>query len=152
MLDRGNAEDDWAPNLDEPTFPLRMRALCNTVKRQLLGDSHDPWRAQADDVIAAPGTPVKSATTWLAWWRGQSSPQTAKLRAFERVSPGSSRWLQSSHYGSPIQRHLAALEVMALEAPSKGDWVELKTQRSAALLSKCHEAWSLLTSETAVPR
>lgn len=136
--------------LDRPAHPLRMRALCNALKQELLGDMHDPCDPQAKEIANHPRSPVDPASLWLSWWNGERYIQTKSREACERALPGVTRWLEGSHHGDPIQRHFAALDASASMAPKGASWRDEKLRRAAESKATCSDVWSLLIGEAPV--
>ena len=106
-----------------PTHPLRLRAFANQVKSVVLPGKHDPSQPQQSalyrarriaqeealrdrnsDVMHRPALAF-DAKTLTSWWLGKvEKPHDEKIALSERLSKGSSRWLEFSVYGSAIQR------------------------------------------------
>jgi len=160
-----------------PTHKLRHRALSNRIKSKLLGDAHDPTRAQAKDVVAAAmcglgeGTnctswraaslvdsPVVDKRTFEKWWRGTvGRVWTPKLEACDRLVKGSSLWLNNSFLGEPVQRHMDALDVRCDDrVPKKLDgkrgeaWLAERMDLTDKCLQAADLCWSVF-SHRAVP-
>jgi hypothetical protein len=129
----------------EPTLHLRLRALCNQVKHELLGFDHDPYSPQTDSIIDHKESPTKDGKTWEGWWTATQIPQSSQLEKMNRIAPGCSNWLENRKYGTPIQRHFLALDCRALEITKKGDWYDQKLNLQQEALDALSEVWSRFT-------
>lgn len=136
---------------EQPTFPLRMRALCNDLKSQLLADQHDPFSIQTAAILNTGHTPVSDESTWKGWWDGKRLPQSEPLASCERLSPGISRWLHYSEFGNPVQRHMLAMDAVAIEMTQDGDWEGAKFSAQARCLKSLEKVWSAFTKSVTEP-
>lgn len=105
---------EWR-RIEQPTFPLRMRALCNQIKSKVIPQLHNPFSIQTKEFLDPNKGPVQDEETWKRWWGGGSVPQTDQLAACELISPGARNWLELSEMGNPIQRHMLALDAVMLD-------------------------------------
>jgi len=122
------------------TYPLRMRSMCNQVKAALLGAAHTPHEPQALDLLACPDAPIKDGKTWHTWWDGKVKLQRGSREACDRASPLASRWIEHTHMGHAVQRHLEAIEAMhALDPKARAEQV-------ARSMDGLRKAWLAFTS------
>jgi len=159
-----------------PTQRVRLRAFANQIKQALLGNIHDPTKSQHKELVDAGAVvtedacqpqpasvasvvsaPVLDARTFESWWLGKvGTAWSKKIEACDRVLPGSSLWDENSHLGSPIQRHMAALDVRCDDRMSRNfdetreeEWL---TERMDAL-DKCMQSadrcWSVFSHRAA---
>jgi len=135
---------EWR-RIEQPTFPMRMRAMCNQVKSTLLSSEHDPYLLQTPAVLGKFLAPVRDEATWKKWWDGMSIPQAAQLSACEKLSPGAKYWLEQSELGNPFQRHMMALDAMGIELTRDDDWWKKKFDSQERSLASLKRVWSKFT-------
>lgn len=160
-----------------PTHKLRLRALANRIKAELLGKEHDPARCQAKEVEAAAirvtwgdadtssrpapllvDSPVVDKRTFQSWWRGSvKRVWSSKLEACDRVVGGSSLWMENSCLGEPLQRHFDALDVRCddripkkLNSKRGEQWLAARMDLMDKCLQAADRCWSVF-SYRAVP-
>ena len=157
-----------------PTHPLRLRAFANQVKSVVLPGKHDPSQPQQSalyrarriaqeealrdrnsDVMHRPALAF-DAKTLTSWWLGKvEKPHDEKIALSERLSKGSSRWLEFSVYGSAIQRHLDALDVRCDDRllvpfrPGTEEWLSPRLANLDKCMTVADQCWSVFTNSAA---
>ena len=124
------------------TWRVRMRAWCNRIKSALLGNAHDPTRAQTYKVVQSAQCPIDNASTWLTWWSGDAIPRPSHVRAAERLAPESGTLLELSEMATPLLRHLVALDILNTKFRQAGRPSEFQRAQSELLLTCLNGAWS----------
>jgi len=140
---------EWR-HIEQPSFPMRMRAMCNQLKAALLSDKHDPFKIQTLDVLNTGKAPVEEEITWQRWWGSQSIPQTSQLATCDDISPGARRWIEFCEKGNPLQRHMLALDSIGIELTRDGEWGEAKIQAQNLSLESLKQVWSKFTHASCV--
>jgi hypothetical protein len=138
---------EWR-SIEQPTYKIRMRIVCNLIKQALLQDGHDPWSPQSGQVILHPRSPVIERDTWESWWYGESVPKATMVAKVDEVASNAANWLDPSCIGSPLKRHLASLDAMALEILKDGDWKKEKERRAENSLQSILRVWEIFTTDT----
>lgn len=141
---------EWR-RIEQPTFPLRMRALCNQLKSVLIQRAHDPAAIQTQQLLHNDSAPVKDEDTWKKWWNGDSVPQAEQLSASEAIAPQARRWLENSEYGNPIQRHMLALDALGIELTRDGEWWKRKAELQNIGLESQKRVWGRFTKSNCEP-
>jgi hypothetical protein len=135
---------EWR-RIEQPTFPMRMRAMCNQVKSAILSSGHDPFNPQTLAMLEKGLAPVKDEETWKKWWNGNSIPQSAQLAACDEISPGAKYWLEQSELGNPLQRHMLSLDSMGIELTRDGEWWREKFTAQERSLASQKRVWAKFT-------
>jgi hypothetical protein len=138
---------EWR-RLEQPTFPLRMRALCNQLKSVLIQSAHDPAAIQTQQLLHKDLAPVKDEDTWKKWWNGERVPQSEQVSACVDIVKESRYWLEHSEFGNPIQRHMLALDAMGIELTRDGEWWEKKFDVQDRCLVSQKRVWSRFTKSS----
>ncbi|MBX9848737.1 MAG: hypothetical protein K2X64_05545, partial [Rhodocyclaceae bacterium] len=141
---------EWR-RLEQPTFPMRMRSLCNQLKSVLIQNEHDPVMIQTQQVLHKDLAPIKDEKTWTKWWNGDSVPQAEQLSACEAIAPQVRHWLENSEYGNPIQRHMQALDAFGIELTRDGEWWKKKADLQNVSLESQKRVWSRFTKSNCEP-
>lgn len=134
--------------IEQPTFPLRMRAACNQIKSKLLAEKHDPFKIQTASFTRNGLAPVTDELTWKRWWEGNSVPMAEQIAACEKIFSGVQHWILSSERGMPIQRHMVALDAVGVELTRDNEWWRKKAELQASCLHTLNKVWSKFTEPT----
>ncbi|MDP1872446.1 MAG: hypothetical protein Q8K61_12605 [Gallionella sp.] len=137
--------------IEQPTFPMRMRAMCNQVKSILLTSAHDPYLPQTSALLETGLAPVSNEETWKNWWEGNSIPQSTQIRACDNISPGARYWLEFSENGNPIQRHMLALDSKSIELARDEEWWRHNFDAQKRSLDSLKRIWSTFTKSKCEP-
>lgn len=141
---------EWR-RIEQPTFPMRMRAMCNQIKSTLVSSAHDPYNMQTSVLLQTGLAPVGDEATWKKWWEGNSVPQSDQLIACNNISQGARFWLEHSELGNPFQRHMLALDSIGLELTRDGEWWRKKFDAQERSLKSLKRVWSTFTKSMCEP-
>lgn len=137
------------PDLSDMVTSMRGTALCRGWMREVLQtDLNDLSKDAVERVMQHPETPAKDGRTWLSWCTTGGPKQRNTRDAFPGIHK---RWFDSPELGLPVQRHLAALQVLADGEVDAGDKLAGHRQGIDRLLNACHQVWSPFTSGTLLP-
>lgn len=139
---------EWR-RIEQPTFPMRMRAMCNQIKSTLVSSAHDPYNMQTSVLLQTGLAPVSDESTWKKWWEGSRVPQSSQLVACNNIAPGARCWLEHSEFGNPLQRHMLALDSMTIELTRSEEWWEKKFDAQERSLKSLKRVWSTFSKSIA---
>jgi len=137
------------PDLSDMVTSMRGTALCRGWMREVLQtDLNDLSKEAVERVMQHPETPAKDGRTWLSWCTTGGPKQRNTRDAFPGIHK---RWFDSPELGLPVQRHLAALQVLADGEVDAGDRLAAHRQNIDRLLNACHQVWSPFTTGALLP-
>lgn len=137
------------PDMSEVATSMRGTAMCRAWMSEVLQtDVSDLSDDTVHRVLMHPDTPAKDPRTWRSWCTTGGPKQPKARKAFPGIH---ARWFDAPELGLPVQRHLAALQVLADGEVDAGDRLAAHRQNIDRLLNACHQVWSPFTTGALLP-
>lgn len=139
--------------ITHPTFKLRSRLCYNDVKAKLLGIKHDPFFSQVDELLEALSRltsvdidRLPDKRTLEKWHEGATWPFARHQAMLKEISPSACQWLEPTVGVNHLQRHLFALDGLALELPTgNNDIIDQKNDYADKIICIIDKIWSCFT-------
>lgn len=139
---------DWRI-IESPSTRFRLRAMCNELKKKYLGSAWDPYKPQTSELLDKLPGDIFDARTYASWWNGKRYPQSKQIRLIEGLCNGSTHWLDPGTAGSPIFRHLHAIDSATFEHTKKpGAYHATSKERLDKPYEAIHTVWEIFTSDS----
>ena len=143
--------------IEQPTFKIRMRIICNLIKMELNKDGVvDVKTPQTEFVTLHPNSPITEPVTWENWWFARVVPKSTSIQKIQESFPGTKLaaevdiWLNGREVGSPLQRHLFSIDARCLELlkDENADYTTERFNRARTTVKSVNRVWRIFSDDT----
>lgn len=134
--------------IEYPSTRLRLRAMCNEIKKELLNDEWSPYESQTTRLFEKLKGDYFDERTYESWWKGEHYPQKKHIERIKEISEKSTSWLEHTPVGSPLLRHLYAIDSGCFQyTKDHPKYHEINDERLKNTYEAIHSVWEIFTTD-----